>query len=58
VLRDDIHEARALQEQATGELAVIRQNETFFSRLTEPLIDRQGKNHYIETLYHHYPRSA
>lgn len=59
VLRDDIHEARALQEAATGELEVLQSSRaTLFTRLTAPIIDRQGQNHYIETLFHHYPRSV
>lgn len=55
-LRDDIEEARALKEAVTGELEVLGRKATLISRLTDPIIDRQGQNHYIETLFTHYPR--
>jgi hypothetical protein len=59
VLRDDIQEARQLQAAATGELDILKHRATLFTRLTAPLIDRQGQNHYIETLYHFQkPRKA
>lgn len=57
-VRNDVHEAREAQSAATGELEALRAAKPFLAKLTAPIIDRQGKNHYIETLYQHYPRSA
>jgi len=55
-LRDDVHEARALQEAVTGEIDMLKRSVPLINRLTSPIIDRQGQNHYIETLFHHYPK--
>lgn len=56
VIPDDVGEAVAIREEAQQELRVLKRQEPFVRRLTTGLIDRQGKNHYIELLYEHVPR--
>lgn len=55
---DDIHEAVAIREETRVALDEARQQAPLVRRLTDGLIDRQGKNHYIELLYQHIPRGA
>ena len=58
VIPDDIGEAVAIREETLEQLSAARQNARFVQRLTDGLIDRQGKNHYIELLYQHVPREV
>lgn len=55
--RDDVAEAIEIRKASTAELAVLKEVAPLFTRMTSPLILRQGKNHYIELLYQHIPRS-
>lgn len=58
VIPDDIQEAREIRAETTAELMAVRRQAPFVRRISEGLIDRQGKNHYIELLYRHIPRGA
>jgi hypothetical protein len=59
VVPDDLAEAREVRDATTAELDRLTEAAPFFARLWGPLIDRQGKNHYIELLYHHHaPRGT
>lgn len=58
VIPDDIHEAREIRADATAELRQVRQQGPLVQRISAGLIDRQGKNHYIELLYQRLPRGA
>lgn len=56
--RDDIDEARAIREEAITDMIDIRMQAPFVRKITNVMIDRQGRNHYIETLYEHLPKGA
>ena len=58
VTPDDIAEAVAMREETLEQLSAVRRQEPLVRRLTDGLIDRQGKNHYIELLYQHVPRGV
>lgn len=58
VPRDDIAQAREIRSETTAELRAVRQQAQFVQRISEGLIDRQGKNHYIELLYRRLPKGA
>ena len=58
IIPDDIGEARAIREETRTELSMVRKQAPRVQRMTDVLINRQGKNHYIETLYSHVPRGA
>ncbi len=58
IIPDDIGEAVAIREETQTELVKLRRQAPVVQRMTDVLIDRQGKNHYIELLYHHIPRGA
>jgi hypothetical protein len=58
VVPDDIGEARAVRDATRRDSAVLRASTPFLERLSGVLIDRQGHNHYIATLYSHLPREA
>lgn len=58
VVPDDIAQARAIRRETNAELYEARQQAPIVRRLTDGLIDRQGKNHYIELLYQHVPKEA
>jgi hypothetical protein len=45
------------QETLSG-LIEVRRQAPFVRRITDVLIDREGKNHYMETLYQHVPRGV
>lgn len=55
---DDISEARAMREDALSGLIEARKQAPLVRWMTDVLIDREGKNHYMETLYQHVPRGA
>lgn len=55
---DDITEAQKLRAQATAQLKAVQRQAPMVQRMTDVLIDRQGKNHYIELLYQHVPKGA
>ena len=50
---DDVDEARAIRVQTTAELRTVRGQTPFIQRMADGLIDRRGRNHYIELLYKH-----
>jgi hypothetical protein len=56
--REDIEEALAMQATAEIQLIKLNKKAKVFARLTAPIIDRQGQNHYIQTLFHHYPKGT
>lgn len=56
--RDDVEEARALREQTLTERIYLRKQAPVVEKIANVMIDRQGRNHYIETLYEHLPRGA
>ena len=58
VTPDDIGEAVAMREQTLEQLSEVRRQAPLVRMLTDGLIDRQGKNHYIELLYQHVPRGV
>ena len=58
VVPDDIDEAVAIREETRATLDDVREQAPLVQRMTDALIDRQGKNHYIELLYQHVPRGA
>ena len=58
VIPNDIDEAVAIREEARAQLDDLQQQAPLVQRMTDVLIDRQGKNHYIELLYQHVPRGA
>lgn len=53
IIPDDIGEAVAIREANREEMRQVRRQAPLVRLLTDTLIDRQGKNHYIETLYQH-----
>lgn len=50
---DDVGEARTMRVRAAAQLRAAQRQAPFVQKMTDALIDRQGKNHYIELLYHH-----
>lgn len=56
--RDDLHEARAAREEVASGIIKVRQQENFVQRISNVMIDRQGRNHYMELLYSHAPGSS
>lgn len=56
--RDDIAEARAIREEARTDMIDVQKQEPLVRKITEAVIDRQGRNHYIETLYEYLPKGA
>ena len=54
---NDIGEARAIRAETRTELADLRQQAPTVRRTANILISRQGKNHYMDTLYYHAPRA-
>lgn len=56
--RNDADEARASIEQTESGLVKVREQESFVQRISKVMIDRQGRNHYMELLYEHIPGSA
>lgn len=55
VVPDDIDEAIAVRNQTNTDLINLRRQAPAVQRMADALIDRQGKNHYIELLYRHIP---
>jgi len=53
--RDDIDEALAIREETQAKLSDIRKQAPAVRKMTDILINRAGKNHYIELLYQHVP---
>lgn len=53
--RDDIDEAVAIREEARTGLVDLRKQAPAVRMMTDILINRAGKNHYIELLYQHVP---
>jgi len=45
-----------MQTEAVTGLIDLRRQAPSVRRMTDVLIDRQGRNHYIELLYQHVPR--
>lgn len=58
VIPDDIHLAQKIRQQTQDDLRVLRRQAPLVRVMTDALIDRQGKNHYIELLYQHVPRGV
>lgn len=56
--RDDIEEARAARAEAQSGLIKVREQESFVRAISNIMIDRQGRNHYMELLYTHIPGGA
>lgn len=56
--RDDIDEARSVREEVKTDLINLHGQSRFVDSMTNALIDRQGRNHYIELLYEHIPKGA
>ena len=57
-VRDDLDQARAIRQEAQSGLIDLRKQEPFVQRLAGGMINRQGKNHYMELLYQHVPRGS
>ena len=55
---DDLDEARALRKEAQTGLIEVHRQAGLVHYLTSTLIDREGKNHYMETLYQYVPKGA
>lgn len=47
-----------MREAATSDIRALKHQAPLVDRMTGVLIDRQGKNHYIELLYQHVPRGV
>lgn len=47
-----------MRKEAEAQLVALRRQAPLVQRMTDVLIDRQGKNHYIELLYQHLPKGA
>ena len=58
VIPDDIHEAREIREETNAALHAVRRQAPIVRLISEGLIDRQGKNHYIELLYQRLPKEG
>lgn len=58
VTPDDIGEAVALREETCAERALLRKQAPLVEWMTTVLINRQGENHYMETLYKHVPKGV
>lgn len=58
IVPDDIAEARAIRAETRSELREVRRQAPVVRLISEGLIDRQGKNHYIELLYKRLPREV
>ena len=56
--RHDIDEAIAVREETRTDLVDVRGQAPLVRKMTAVLIDREGKNHYMETLYNYVPREA
>lgn len=56
--RDDIDEARAVKAEVSSGIIKVREQEGFVQRISNVMIDRQGRNHYMELLYSHAPGSS
>lgn len=56
--RDDIAEARNLRAAVRTDLIELQNQMGLVRKMTDTLIDRQGRNHYIELLYEHIPKGA
>lgn len=56
--RDDSHEAAAALAQTESGLIRVREQENLVERISSVMINRQGRNHYMELLYEHIPGSA
>jgi hypothetical protein len=50
---EDIAEARRERAATHRDLEQLNRTAPLIHRLAGLIIDRQGKNHYIELLYHH-----
>lgn len=56
--RDDIDAARKLREQTRTDMNDVINQAPLVRKITDVMIDRQGRNHYIETLYEYLPKGA
>lgn len=56
--RDDLDQARAELAKAQSGIVELRAQEGFVERISNVMINRQGKNHYMDLLYTHVPGSA
>ena len=56
IVPDDTAEAVVIREEAKAKLATIKEQAPLVRKMTDVMINRQGKNHYIELLYQHVPR--
>ena len=55
---DDVDEALEVRAATRQDLAELRAKAPLIDFLADRIIDRQGKNHYIELLYRHAPKEA
>lgn len=53
VIPDDTDLAVSVREDARRELRKMLRQEPAIRKMTDIIIDRQGRNHYIELLYQH-----
>lgn len=58
IIPDDIAEAQQIRAATRADLAALRRKAPALERLANVIIDRQGRNGYIELLYQHAPRGA
>lgn len=56
--RDDIDEARSILAETKTGLNDVKRQWGFVDKITSGMIDRQGRNHYMELLYEHVPGRA
>lgn len=55
---DDISEAHSVRAATQLDRRRLASQAPLMDRLAEVMIDRQGRNHYIELLYSYSPRST
>lgn len=56
--RNDVAEARSVRASIRTDLLDLQGQSGLVRKMTDTLIDRQGRNHYIELLYEHIPKGA
>lgn len=50
---DDLDEARAIRDETRSEMLEVRRQAPLVRLMTDTLINRRGRNHYMELLYQH-----
>lgn len=58
IVPDDLHEAEEIREKTRTDMMAVQSQAPFVMRMAQGLINRQGKNHYIETLYEYLPKGS